>query len=231
MTGTPGGGPGGGSDHFLKVSSGSFGGDVRLITHNDAQWLGNYTTAGVTEITAELMNLGSLAIPIRAVIRESDGGSSTPGYASAPFTLAPDGQWHLATFSLTTGMSGFNSPQSLATDLANVEDFRILSSVNPSGIGDAISASIGIDDITAVPEPSTLVLGALGMLGIGSFLTRRKSACVESRVWVSPGGQRLGGASILANSGRRVIIWASESEQVFNSLFPKLPPTVSDRPL
>ena len=176
VTGTPGGGPGGGSDHFLKVSSGSFGGDVRLITHNDAQWLGDYTTAGVDEITAELMNLGSLAIPIRAVIRESDGGSSTPGYASAPFTLPADGQWHLATFSLTTGMSGFNSPQSLATDLANVEDFRILSSVNPSGIGDEINASIGIDDVTAVPEPSPLLLGALGMLGIGSFLARRKSA-------------------------------------------------------
>ena len=142
-SGTPSGGPGGGSDHFLKISSGSFGGDIRLITHNDAQWLGDYTAAGVNEITAELMNLGSLAIPVRAVIRESDGSSSTPGYASSPFTLPADGQWHLATFSLTTGMSGFNSPQSLATDLANVEDFRILSSVSPSGIGDAISASMG----------------------------------------------------------------------------------------
>lgn len=175
VTGTPSGGPGGASDLYLQVSSGSFGGDVRLITHNDAQWLGNYTTAGVDEITAELMNFGTLAIPIRAVIRESAGGSSTPGYASSPFTLPADGQWHLATFSLTTGMTGFNSPQSLATDLASVGDFRILSSVSASGIGDVINAQIGIDDITAVPEPSTLILGAFGVLSLGGLLARRNA--------------------------------------------------------
>ena len=140
------GGPGGVNDKYLQVSSGTFGGSARLITFNRTQWTGNYITAGVAGISMDLRNFGSSLIPIRIAIREGTGGATTPGYASAvAFALPPDGQWHTAFFSLdAAGLTPINSPQPLATDLANVMDFRLLSSALPSTIGDFMSGRFGV---------------------------------------------------------------------------------------
>ena len=89
---------------------------------------------------------------------------ATPGYASTtPLILPADGLWHHAIFELNAAsLTGFNSPQALSADLANVKDFRILDSAAPSGVGDIIAAQFGVDNITAVPEPSTLMLSMVG---------------------------------------------------------------------
>jgi hypothetical protein len=107
-----------------------------------------------------LLNPGSTALSMRIVIRESAGGATTPGYASStPFLLPPDGIWHHAVFQLNSAsLTGFNSPQPLSIDLANVNDFRLLDSAAPSGVGDVVTGQFGVDNITAVPEPSALAL-------------------------------------------------------------------------
>jgi hypothetical protein len=66
-------------------------------------------------------------------------------------------------------LTGFNSPQLLSVDLANVKDFRILESAAPSGVGDMVTAQIGVDNVTAVPEPSAIALIMLAM----PFIWRR----------------------------------------------------------
>ncbi len=172
------GGPAGINDNYLQVSAGSFGGSARLVTFNQTQWLGNYLAAGVTGITLDLRNFGSNALPIRIAIREGAGGSTTPGYASTvPFNLPNDGAWHLAFFALDSGsLTPINSPQPLATDLANVADFRLLSSASPNTIGDAISGRIGVDNITAVPEPASIIPAGLALVGVWGFRRRPVSA-------------------------------------------------------
>jgi hypothetical protein len=160
----PNGGPAGAGDQYLQISSGSSPLPPRLTAINDSQWLGNFTAAGVTAVAMDLLNSGSTSLPLRIAIREAAGGSATAGYASTtPFNLPSDALWHHVVFNLNAAsLSGFNSPQPLAVDLANVKDFRILASSAPSGVGDMAAAVVGADNVTAVPEPSALVLIVAG---------------------------------------------------------------------
>jgi hypothetical protein len=171
FTVVPNGGPAGAGDQYLQLSSGASPLPPRLVGFNDSQWLGNYTAAGVTAVAMDLLNSGTTSLSMRVAIREGTGTASTPGYASTtPFILPADDQWHHAVFDLdTASLTGFNSPQLLSVDLANVKDFRILESAAPSGVGDMVTAQIGVDNVTAVPEPSAIALIMLAM----PFIWRR----------------------------------------------------------
>jgi hypothetical protein len=160
----PSGGPSGAGDQYMLISAGASPLPPRLTALNDAQWLGNFTTAGVTSVAMDLLNPGPTPLSMRIVIRESAGGATTPGYASAtPFLLPADGVWHPAIFSLNSAsLTGINSPLPLSMDLTNVNDFRLLSSAAPSGVGDVVTGQFGVDNITAVPEPSALLLLIVG---------------------------------------------------------------------
>ncbi len=155
------GGPNGAGDSYLQLSSGTFGGEPRLITFNQNQWTGNYVAAHINSVSMELKDFGSTSLPIRIAIRNMTGFSGTPGYSSTnAFMLPADGNWHLAQFKLDTADMTATGPglPPLSTVLLNVQDFRLMSAAQPAVIGDAISARIGVDDITAVPEPSVCVL-------------------------------------------------------------------------
>jgi hypothetical protein len=177
FTVAPTGGPAGAGDQFLQLSSGAAPLPPRLTAINDSQWLGNFTTAGVTAVAMDLLNTGTNSVPMRISVREGTGGATTPGYASTtPFILPPDGLWHRAVFNLAAAsLTGFNSPQPLSIDLANVKDFRILASAAPSGVGDMGTAEVGVDNVTAVPEPSTFLL----LLFAVAFVCRRTSSAAE----------------------------------------------------
>jgi hypothetical protein len=159
------GGPNGAGDSYLQVSSGSAGGEPRLITFNQSQWTGNYIAAHVKSISMELKNFGFSTLPIRIAIRNQTGSAAVPGYSSTnAFMLPADGNWHLALFKLdTSNMTpvGLGLPP-LSTELLTVKDFRLLSAGQPAIIGDVISARIGVDDITAVPEPASYILLTIG---------------------------------------------------------------------
>ena len=123
------GGPAGVGDRYIQVVSGTFGGGPRLVTFNDSQWLGNYLSAGVSEVRMDLRNFGPNPLPIRIAIREFSAGSTTPGYSSTtPFFLPADGLWHSASFLLdAANLTPLNSPQPLSTDIASVGYFRNIS--------------------------------------------------------------------------------------------------------
>jgi hypothetical protein len=152
------GGPAGSNDNYLQVSSGAFGGPIRLITFNRMQWLGDFVSAGVNAIEMDLRNFGASPLSMRIAIREDAGGAGSPAYVtSTPFLLPADDQWHHAVFSLDeSSLTALFGPSALATVLSNPAEVRIYSSVAVSEIGDFISGQFGVDNITAMPEPGAL---------------------------------------------------------------------------
>jgi hypothetical protein len=116
------GGPAGGADRFLQVSSGSFGGASHLITFNAAQWGGNYLSAGVSKVTMDLKNFGAQTLSMRIALRPTGGSSGTAGYSSSSaFSLPADAAWHHATFLIDAAdLTAVNGPTPLATFLTSV---------------------------------------------------------------------------------------------------------------
>jgi hypothetical protein len=189
------GGPAGANDHYLQVSSGTFGGDTRLITFNQTQWIGNYVTAKVVGVKMDLKNFGTAALPIRIAIREGTAGQTVPGYASTTaFSLPADSQWHKSAFFAmnASSLTPINSPGALATDLANVKDFRLLSSAVPSTLGDAINARIGVDNITAIPLGDANLDGARNITDVQTMLTALRDVTLYKTT------QHLANADLLA---------------------------------
>ena len=183
----PFGSPGSGS-YVLQVSSGGSGLQSRLEVFNRSQWLGNFLAAGVTEVAMDLRN-GSFSgtLPMRIAIREGTAASITAGYASTTaFSLPNDLQWHHAVFSLAPGsLTPIDSPQPLASDLANVLDFRLLSSASPATMGDAISqGGFYVDNIRAVPPPAPGDFNRDGALSITDLQAMLK-ALTDLNMWKS----------------------------------------------
>jgi hypothetical protein len=161
------GGPGGAADHFLQITAtGAAGAGGKLIAYNRSQWLGNYTSAGVTAFAMDLENLGSTPLDIRLALKQSTTKTS-PGYATTnAFSLAVGSGWQHAVFSLdSSALTEIGVPApTLSSILGNLGELRILSSAVPSLDGDVIAAKLGVDNITAVPEPAMLLLVVLSGL-------------------------------------------------------------------
>jgi hypothetical protein len=167
------GGPNGAGDRFLQVTSTGTGtAGSRLITFNATQWTGNYNAAGTTGIAMDLKYIDptSTIEPIRIAIFDPltfTGYASTDSVSGGAFALPNDGQWHHYVFSLTTNtMTAIGAPPPLSTELSSVPELRILSSSIPSTSGDKIGATLGIDNITAVPEPAGFVVMGIGTVGL-----------------------------------------------------------------
>ena len=164
-----GGGPTGINDHYLDVFAGGSNIQSNLQTHNDSQWTGNFVAAGVTRISMDLKGVfGGASLPIRIAIAESVGGTSSVGYCSAtPYSLVPDGMWHHAEFSLDQNdLAAVNSPHPLMVDLANVAEMRLIRSAGPKVIADVQPGEFLVDNITAVPEPSSIANLVAGLAAI-----------------------------------------------------------------
>lgn len=163
------GGPNGADDAWLEViSTGGTKANSKMITFNAQQWTGNYVAAGVTAITAEMANFGPSPLYMRIAIQDNFG--SEYGSTTA-FLLPADSQWRLVTFNMTpSGLSLIQGGSSATQALSNAGLLRILSAQNaPAFMADTVQATLGIDDITAIPEPACLY--ATCLLGL---LPRRR---------------------------------------------------------
>lgn len=157
------GGMGGANDHYLQVTADGSGPQGRLSVFNRTQWLGNYNAAGVNAVEMDLRNFSATVLAIRIGYKVSPV-SGSPGYSSTTgFTLANDGLWHHAVFSLAdTAMSPINLPSTSFNTLLNGPgEMRILHSATPSLTGDNVVAVLGVDNIKAVPEPVGILAVAL----------------------------------------------------------------------
>lgn len=166
------GGPAGAGDRYMQVvSSGGFGTDSRLVVFNNSQWLGDYISAGITSVEMYLANFGTQTLSMRLAFFESSG----VGYsATTAFSLPADSSWHHVVFPLDDAdFTAVGFPSSSFGDLlANFTgQLRILDSASPAVNGDPIAATVGVDNILAVPEPSTFAL--VGTALLMAFCCRR----------------------------------------------------------
>ncbi|MCG3181252.1 MAG: hypothetical protein BIFFINMI_03627 [Phycisphaerae bacterium] len=166
------GGPLGAGDRYLQAEINSeTGPGSRLGIRNLAQWLGDYTSGGVTALKVDMNNFSLTNLEIRVLI-DGDGGLFTSINA---FSLSAGSGWVTAVFDLTaSGLTSVGGSDVSAT-LANVTSLLIRHDPgSPDGLGGSptipLESAVGFDNITAVPEPATL---SLVILGGGVLLHRR----------------------------------------------------------
>ena len=166
------GGPAGAGDNFLQVvADGTSVAGGRLTFLNKAQWTGDYIGAGVTAIAMDLNNISSSeTLNPRLAINGGFLGGLFATSASA--TLDSGSGWTHMEFSLlpgdlvpVSGRSGVTGNDVMAA-LGNVLELRLLNSATADWNGLPVSATLGIDNITAVPLPSALVLFASGLVAL-----------------------------------------------------------------
>ena len=165
------GGPQGAGDAFLRViaNGGPGPGGTLTFFNFTAAWTGSYTSAGIAAVEMDLKNLTEAALQIRIEIKGS--ANIIVSTASAQLTAFQD--W--THFRIPIDAAGFASANA-AVALANVSEIRLLH--NPqatnSRFSPFVSAQLGIDNVRAVPEPSTLLLLAAGFAGLAAAPRSRR---------------------------------------------------------
>jgi hypothetical protein len=170
------GGPAGANDNFLQLTSDGVGQGGRLTTFNLQQWLGNYVTQGVTSIQLDLRNQGSTQLSIRLAFKAANTADA-PGYLSQAISLAPGSGWQRFSISLTASnmIRVGNAAVHNTFFSTGVADVRIINQVGTTGLnGDFVTGQIGIDNIRAVPEPTSVALIAGGFVLLGWRRFRRQ---------------------------------------------------------
>jgi hypothetical protein len=166
------GGPAGAGDNFLLLSSNGdlgFGPGSRLTAMNEAQWAGDYLAAGIQAISMDVNNLGATDLFLRLAFEDAMGGPPTNvAFSTMPLFVPAGSGWISLLFATTPGAltAGLGS---IEAALANATVLRLYNSPaanfpNPGFPIPAVTASLGVDNIAAVPEPATLMLVGSGIL-------------------------------------------------------------------
>lgn len=170
------GGPAGAADPFLVLTSrGGQGPGSRLVGMNAAQWAGNYLLAGVTAIQMDLRNLGSTDLTIRLLFEDPiPGPPNNEVVSSNGFFLAAGSGWMHATFAIDP--NAFTPVLGTATGALSGATIMRIIHASSAGDADPVAGVLGVDNITASPEPSTAGLLALGLAVAaiaGNYIRRR----------------------------------------------------------
>ena len=160
-----------GDNYLLLGSLGGQGPGNRLTAINfGAQWAGDYVTNGVGTISMDLRNFGSSDLSIRLYLENPVAGPPTDQAITGARTLPAGGNWTRVEFAVDAA-----SLVGLAGDvnslLANVTALRIFHGPAEAFPGPAVTATLGVDNITAaqaqaVPEPPALSLLMLGLVTV-----------------------------------------------------------------
>jgi hypothetical protein len=189
-TTVPGGGPAGAGDTYLLLRSiGEPRPGGRLVAFNGAQWAGDYTSAGIASITMDVLNLGPSDLSLRLMFMDPTTGPPTNVAVSTDGVFVPaGGGWTAVTFpvlasDLTAQLGDVNAV------LSNTTFLRLFHGIDTGFPPQPVVATLGVDNIcalgadgdasvcggggTPVPEPGTLALLGVGMIGL--MVGRRRS--------------------------------------------------------
>ncbi len=174
----PSGGPDGGDDAYLQITSiGTDGPGSKLAVVNLVQWAGDYASAGVSGISADVRNFGQTEVALRLFLENPRSGPPTDTAITGAVILPPGSGWMSVVFSLAPGDLSVLQGD-LATLLADVTALRFFHGGADTFTGESLVAQVGIDNVLAlgvrrVPEPGTLALLSLGLLG--AVMLRRRN--------------------------------------------------------
>jgi len=164
----PGGGPSGINDAFLRYTTDAVNTGGRFLVLNGVQWSGDYLGAEITGIRAQAKNLGEADLHMRLLLEGPGGGFFSLKSAELPV----NGDWQSIFFPISpTALDGGTN---LEDTLASVDRIRIFHNPDASFPGPRINASIGLDNIQAIPEPTGATLIAMSVLLV--YVCRRKFA-------------------------------------------------------
>jgi hypothetical protein len=165
----PDGGPTGLADAFLELTAtGGSGAGSRLTVINATQWTGDYTSAGITTIWMEVNNLGATDLALRlflADLADNPGGAPNSAVSTVPVDVPAGSGWTTVAFPVTSGdLTALNGDAAAA--LAGVAEARLFDSPTVGYPGPAIQATLGVDEIRAVPEPDAALASAAALTGL-----------------------------------------------------------------
>jgi hypothetical protein len=182
----PTGGPSGAGDVYLEITStGGIGPGSRMVANNSSQWTGDYIAAGVTGIEMDLRNFGQTDLNIRLLFEDPAAAPPLNVATTAGAFLPAGGGWRHVRFSIAPGDLTVIEGDATAA-LSGATFFRVFHNPAPafpgplSGGPPAIVATLGVDNIAAVPEPSTVVTMLIGLGIIGGLCKARRSRFASS---------------------------------------------------
>lgn len=163
-------GPMGGGDFALRVAAnGGSGPGGKLVIFNRTEWTGNFVSAGITAIGADLRNSGTTPLSMRLAFNGPGGW-----FATERFILTAFSGWTQAEFDIQPGVLVSAGGSDAAGTMAAVGEMRILHSAVASFQGAQVSSGFLLDNIRAVPEPSSAMMVCLLSLNL---LFRNRGKC------------------------------------------------------
>jgi len=195
-TTVPDGGPAGAGDTYLRMrSNGTAGAGGRLVVFNPAQWAGDYTSAGIASITMDVFNFGPSDLSLRLMFMDPTTGPPANVAVSTNGVFVPvGGGWTAVTFPvLASDLTALLGSANAA--LSNTTLLRFFHGIDTEHRPpQPVLATLGVDNIcalgadgdasvcggggTPVPEPGTLALLGVGMIGL--MVGRRHSAAANA---------------------------------------------------
>lgn len=166
------GGPQGVDDNYMLLTAvGGVTAGSRMAVLSGAQWSGNYVDAGVSSIRMWARNQGNTDMVIRLLFERLVGGAPTDLAASTTgVSLAAGSGWQ--SIELGTAAADFTAlAGTVDMALTNTSLIRIFHGTSTAFPPVPITGQLGIDDVQAVPEPSTLMAACAGL---AAMLRRRR---------------------------------------------------------
>jgi hypothetical protein len=152
------GGPGGAGDPFMQIVANAFSSHGKIIAFNLLPaWTGDYITAGVTEISMSVNNLGPNDLQLRLAF----GTAPTPNHGGTwlsstnPINLPAGSGWMSVQFPLDPASLTFVSePTTYEAAMSGVVAIRLLHSPTPHSRGFEIEGALGVDNIRSLGAAS-----------------------------------------------------------------------------
>lgn len=171
---------------YLRMAADGSGEIGKVVTFNqDSEWTGNYITAGVNGINLDIVNMSSSDVVYLRILLGNRGNPQQSGgtwfLSETAIVIPAQSSWATVFLPLEENnmtkvgnLMGQVGTDTYEETFENIQAIRIMSARSKfSVIGDEFLGVVGVDNISLVPEPSTMPLIGLG--GLIIFYGRRRN--------------------------------------------------------